>query len=45
MAELLKAASLGKLNSKGSSGVGLPAEAVAVVDPPVTSEEVPCPFV
>ncbi|XP_052014662.1 coiled-coil domain-containing protein 191 [Apodemus sylvaticus] len=40
MAELLKAASLGKLNSKGSSGVGLPAEAVAVVDPPVASGEV-----
>ncbi|XP_076799075.1 coiled-coil domain-containing protein 191 isoform X5 [Arvicanthis niloticus] len=39
MDELLKAASLGKLNSKGSSGITL-AEATAVVDPPVGSGEV-----
>uniref|UniRef100_A0A8C6GFN3 Coiled-coil domain containing 191 n=1 Tax=Mus spicilegus TaxID=10103 RepID=A0A8C6GFN3_MUSSI len=40
MDELLKAASLGKLNSKGSSGIGLVAEAVAVMDPAVGSGEV-----
>ncbi|NP_001414694.1 coiled-coil domain containing 191 [Rattus norvegicus] len=40
MDELLKAASLGKLNSKGSSGIGLLAEAPAVVDPAVGSGEV-----
>lgn len=40
MDELLKAASLGKLSSKGSSGIGLVAEAVAVMDPAVGSGEV-----
>ncbi|XP_029400194.1 coiled-coil domain-containing protein 191 [Mus pahari] len=40
MDELLKAASLGKLSSKGSTGIGLVAEAAAVVDPPVGSGEV-----
>jgi hypothetical protein len=42
MDELLKAASLGKLSSKGSSGIGLVAEAVAVMDPAVGSGEVHC---
>ncbi|XP_031219799.1 coiled-coil domain-containing protein 191 isoform X2 [Mastomys coucha] len=40
MNELLKAASLGKLDSKGSSGIGLPAEAAVVVGPPGRSGEV-----
>lgn len=42
MDELLKAASLGKLTPKGSSGTGLPAEAAAVADPPEARAEVLC---
>ncbi|XP_051005921.1 coiled-coil domain-containing protein 191 [Acomys russatus] len=40
MDELLKAASLGKLNSNRSSGVRLLAEATAAVDPPIGSGKV-----
>lgn len=42
MDELLKAASLGKLSSNGSSGIRLLAETTATVDPPVESGKVPC---
>uniref|UniRef100_A0A8C8T5W2 Coiled-coil domain containing 191 n=1 Tax=Peromyscus maniculatus bairdii TaxID=230844 RepID=A0A8C8T5W2_PERMB len=40
MDELLKAASLGKLSSNGSSGIRLLAETTATVDPPVESGKV-----
>ncbi|XP_047581038.1 coiled-coil domain-containing protein 191 isoform X1 [Lutra lutra] len=40
MNELLEAASLGKLSTKGSSGISLLEEAAAVVDPPVKHGEV-----
>ncbi|KAL6038563.1 hypothetical protein STEG23_023222 [Scotinomys teguina] len=40
MDELLKAASLGKLNSNGSSGIRLLAETTATVEPPVESGKV-----
>lgn len=42
MDELLKAASLGKLNSNGSSGIHRLAETTAQVDLPVGSGEVHC---
>lgn len=45
MDELLKAASLGKLNSNGSLGIHHLAEATAVVDQPAGSGEVHCSFV
>ncbi|MBZ3875201.1 Coiled-coil domain-containing protein, partial [Sciurus carolinensis] len=40
MDELLKAASLGKLNTSGSSGICVPEEATAMVDSPVRNIEV-----
>lgn len=42
MDELLKAASLGKLNSNGSSGIHLLAKTTAEVGLPVGSGEVHC---